>query len=77
MDIEPGEFKILNKSGSHWFTVSTIGRQPGVANVYDSACKYVTQHNKEELQHSTLNTSQDTVHHHTAVQECTTPEWGI
>lgn len=50
MDIEPGEFvQILNKSESYWFTISTIGRQPGVANVYDSTCKYITQYNKEEI----------------------------
>jgi len=78
MDIEPGEFvQISNKSENHWFTISKIGCRPGVANVYDSACKYIAQHNKEELQHSTLNTSHDTVYHHTAVQECTTPEWDI
>ena len=48
--IEPGEFvQILNKSESHWFTISTIGRRPGVANVYDSACKYITQRNREEI----------------------------
>ena len=30
MDIEPSEFvQILNKSDSHWFTVSTIGCKPG------------------------------------------------
>ena len=50
MDIEPSEFvQILNKSDCHWFTVSTIGCKPGVVNVYDSATKYTTQRNKEEI----------------------------
>ena len=50
MDVEPNEFvQILNKSDSHWFTISTIGRQPGVVNVFDSATKYTTKRNREEI----------------------------
>ena len=35
--VERKEFiQILNASNSHWFTCSTIGRQPRVVNIYDS-----------------------------------------
>ena len=61
MDIEPSEFvQILNKSDCHWFTVSTIGCKPGVVNVYDSATKYTTQRNKEEIA-ALLHTTSDTI----------------
>ena len=61
LDIEPGEFvQILNKSDNHWFTVSTIGCKPGVVNIYDSASKYVTHRNKEEIA-ALLNTTKDTI----------------
>ena len=61
MDIEPSEFvQILNKSDSHWFTVSTIGCKPGVVNVYDSATKYTTHRNKEEIA-ALLHTTSDTI----------------
>ena len=61
MDIEPSEFvQILNKSDSHWFTVSTIGCKPGVVSVYDSATKYTTHRNKEEIA-VLLHTTSDTI----------------
>ena len=35
--IQRGEFvQVLNVSGCHWITISTIGCQQGVVNVYDS-----------------------------------------
>ena len=61
MDIEPNEFvQILNKSDNHWFTISTIGCKPGVVNIYDSASKYITRRNKEEIA-ALLNTGEDTI----------------
>ena len=61
MDIESGEFvQILNKSDTHWFTISTIGCQQGVVNVFDSGSKYVTQRNKEEIA-ALLHTNKDTI----------------
>ena len=36
-DIQRGEFvQVLNVSGCHWITVSTIGCRPGVVKIYDS-----------------------------------------
>ena len=61
MDIEPYEFvQILNKSDSHWFTVSTIGCKPGVVHVYDSASKHTPHRTKEEIA-ALLNTSKDKI----------------
>ena len=44
-----GFVQILNQSSSHWITVSTIGCQPAFVKVYDSAGKYLTYRNKEEI----------------------------
>lgn len=42
--------QVLNKSESHWFIISTVGcKQPATVRVYDSASKYVTYRNKEEI----------------------------
>ena len=61
MDVEPDEFiQILNKSDCDWFTISTIGCQPGVVNVFDSGSKYTTDRNKEEIA-ALLNTNEDTI----------------
>ena len=63
MDVEPDEFiqiHVLNKSDSHWFTISTIGCQAGVVNVFDSELKYTTDRNKEEIA-ALLNTNEDTI----------------
>ena len=65
LDICQGEFvKILNKNNNHWFTISTIGcKYPATVRVYDSATKYVTYRNKEEISSllTTLN-SKITLH---------------
>ena len=61
MDVEPNEFvQILNKPDSHWFTISTIGCQPGVVNVFDSATKYTTKRNREEIA-ALLHTSEHSI----------------
>ena len=51
MDVCRGEFiQILNKGEYHWYTISTIGcLQPATVRVYNSASKYVTYRNKEEI----------------------------
>lgn len=51
LDVCTGELvQILNKDAAHWFTISTIGcQQPATVRVYDSASKYVTFRNQEEI----------------------------
>ena len=67
MDVEPDEFiQILNKSDSHWFTISTIGCQPGVVNVFDSGSKYTTDRNKEIT--ALLNTEDTIILQYMSVQ---------
>ena len=51
LNVCSGEFvQILNKGDCHWYTISTIGCQhPATVRVYDSASKYITYRNKEEI----------------------------
>ena len=51
LNVCSGEFvQVLNKGDCHWYTISTIGCQhPATVRVYDSASKYITYRNKEEI----------------------------
>ena len=69
-DIQRGEFvQVLNVSGSHWITVSTIGCQPGVVNIYDSipSCGVPT-HTKEQIAAIIFNQDKEVTLEFQAVQ---------
>ena len=69
-DIQRGEFvQVLNVSGSHLITVSTIGCQPGVVSIYDSipSCGVPT-HTKEQIAAIIFNQDKEVTLEFQAVQ---------
>ena len=70
LDVCTAEFvQVLNKGDYHWYTISTIGcQQPATVRVYDSASKYVTYRNKEEIASLLCTPKSDITLHYMNVQ---------
>ena len=70
LNVCSGEFvQVLNKGDCHWYTISTIGCQhPATVRVYDSASKYITYRNKEEI--VSLLCTPELKENHTSLHEC-------